>query len=180
MQTYISVRSIWKISRKPFLQCFTCRHTFSGSRVIGEKPPSKTIDWLLRSLKRFKTFQAMNIEPMFLFFQLCAYLRMKFGNVVAVGRIPIGKKKHLTKRQLHLQHWWVWFSQGTNFCSIYSISQGIDRFISYQAIKIVPMFITFQIVACLRRKFGNVEAVDRLQIRKKKYLANRYLHREHW
>jgi len=30
---------------------------------------------------------------------------MKFGNVEAVGRIQIGKKKHLTKRQLHLQHW---------------------------------------------------------------------------
>jgi len=42
------------------------------------------------------------------------------------------------------------------------------------------MFITFQIVACLRTKFGNVEAIDRLQIRKKKYLAKRHLHREHW
>jgi len=63
------------------------------------------INRLLRSLKGFKTFQAMNIEPMSLFFQLCAYLRMKFGNVEVVGRIQIGKKKHLTKRQLHLQHW---------------------------------------------------------------------------
>jgi len=47
----------------------------------------------------------MNIEPVFLFFQLCAYLHMKFGNVEAVGRIQIGKKKYLTKRQLHLQQW---------------------------------------------------------------------------
>jgi len=37
--------------------------------------------------------------------------------------------------------------------------------------KIVSMFVIFQIVACLHTKFGNVEAVDRLQIRKKKYLA---------
>ena len=55
--------------------------------------------------KGFKTFQAMNIEPVSLFFQLFAHLRMKFGNVEAVGRIEIGKKKHLTKRQVHLQHW---------------------------------------------------------------------------
>jgi len=47
----------------------------------------------------------MNIEPVSLFFQLCAYFRMKFGDVEAVGRIEIGKKKHHTKRQLHLQHW---------------------------------------------------------------------------
>jgi len=46
----------------------------------------------------------MNIEPMSLFFQLCAYLYMKFGNVEVVGRIQIGQKKHLTRRQLHLQH----------------------------------------------------------------------------
>ena len=42
------------------------------------------------------------------------------------------------------------------------------------------MFAIFQIVACLRTKFGNVEAIDRLQMRKKKYLAKRHLHREHW
>jgi len=29
------------------------------------------------------------------------------------------------------------------------------------------MFVIFQIVACLRTKFGNVEAIDRLQIRKR-------------
>ena len=92
----------------------------------------------------------MNIEPVSLFLQLGAYLRMKFGNVEAVGRIQIGKKKHHTKRQLHLQHWSVWFSQGTNVCSYYSISQGIDGFISFQAIQIVSMFVIFQIVACLR------------------------------
>ena len=105
---------------------------------------------------------------------------MKFGNVEAVRRIQIGKKKHLTKRQLHLQHWPAWFSQGTNFCSNYSISQGIDGFISFQEIQIVSMFVIFQIVACLRTKFGNVEAIDRQQIQKKKYLAKRHLHREHW
>jgi len=116
----------------------------------------------LRSLKGFQTFQAMNIEVMSLFFQLCAYLRMKFGNVGAVGKIQIRKKKHLTKRQLHLQHWQVWFSQRTNFCSNYNISQDIDGFTSFQAIKIVSMFVIFQIVACLRTKFGNVEPVDRL------------------
>jgi len=52
-----------------------------------------------------ETFEAMSFEPMSLFFQLFAYLRMKFGNAEAVGRIRIGKKKHLTKRQLHLQNW---------------------------------------------------------------------------
>jgi len=31
------------------------------------------------------------------------------------------------------------------------------------------MFVIFQIVACLRMKFGYVEVVDMLQIRKKKY-----------
>jgi len=63
------------------------------------------INQLLRNLKGLKTFEAMSIEPMSLFFQLCAYLHMKFGNIEAVRRIQIGKKKHLTKRQLHLQNW---------------------------------------------------------------------------
>ena len=31
----------------------------------------------------------------------------------------------------------------------------------------VPMFVIFQIVTCLHTKFGNVEAIDKLQIRKK-------------
>jgi len=60
-------------------------------------------------------------------------------------------------------------------CSNYSISQGVDGFMSFKAIKIVSMFAIFQIVACLRAKFGNVEAVDRLQTRKKKYLAKKHL-----
>jgi len=47
----------------------------------------------------------MNIESVSLFFQRCAYLCMKFRNVEAAGRIQIGKNKHLTNRQLHLQHW---------------------------------------------------------------------------
>jgi len=42
------------------------------------------------------------------------------------------------------------------------------------------MFVIFQIVACLHTIFGNVEAIDRLQIRKKKYLTKRHLHWEHW
>ena len=50
MQTYPSVRPIWKMTQKPFLQCFACQRTFSGSRVIAEKPPSKTINCLLQSL----------------------------------------------------------------------------------------------------------------------------------
>jgi len=54
--------------------------------------------------KGYETFQAMYIKPTSLFFQLFAHLRMKFGNVEAIDRIQIGKKKHLTKRQLHLQH----------------------------------------------------------------------------
>jgi len=64
-------------------------------------------------------------------------------------------------------------------CSNNSISQGADGFISFQAIKIVSMFVIFQIIACLHMKFGNVEAADKLQIRKKKYLTKRHLHREH-
>jgi len=92
----------------------------------------------------------MNIEAVSSFFQLYAYLSMKLGNVQAVGRIQIGCKKHLTKRQLHLQHGQVWFSQVTNFCSNHSISQGIHGFISFQEIKIVSMFVIFQIIACLR------------------------------
>jgi len=40
---------IWEISRKLFLQCFTCRRTFSGSQVTAETPPNK--NRLLRSLK---------------------------------------------------------------------------------------------------------------------------------
>jgi len=92
----------------------------------------------------------MNIEAVSSFFQLYAYLSMKLGNVQAVGRIQLGSKKHLTKRQLHLQHGQVWFSQVTNFCSNHSISQGIHGFISFQEIKIVSMFVIFQIVACLR------------------------------
>jgi len=44
---------------------------------------------------------AMNITPMFLFFQLCASLHMKFSNIETVGRLQIQKKKHVKKRQLH-------------------------------------------------------------------------------
>jgi len=46
--------------------------------------------------------------------------------------------------------------------------------------KIVSMFVIFQIFARFQTKFGNVEAVDRLQIRKKEYLAKRHLYREQW
>jgi len=70
----------------------------------------------------------MNIEPVSLVFQLCAYLRMKFGNDEA-GRIQIGRKKHLTEWQRFIynigrhgfrkkqtlqssqhqpRHWWVY------------------------------------------------------------------------
>jgi len=132
----------------------------------------------------------MNIEQVSLFFQFCAYLCMKFGNAEAVGRIQIGKKKHHTKHSFIYNigrfgcRKEVWLSQVglvvTNVCCNYSLSQGIDGFISFQAIKIVSMFVIFQIVACLRTKFGNIEAIDRLQIRKKKYLAKRHLHRENW
>jgi len=104
MQTYFSVRPIWKISGKPFSQCFTCRHTFSGSRVIAEKTPSKTTSQLLWSLKGFKLFKLWTLNQCFSFFSF-VLLRMKFSNVEVVGRIQIGKKKHLTNRQLHLQHW---------------------------------------------------------------------------
>jgi len=72
------------------------------------------------------------------------------------------------------------FFARNKLCSNYSIRQGVDRFISFQAIKIVSMFVIYQIVVCLCTKFGIVEAVDRLQIPKKKYLAKRHLHREHW
>ena len=37
MQTYLFVVLIWTISRKTFLQYFTCWLTLSGSRVIAEK-----------------------------------------------------------------------------------------------------------------------------------------------
>jgi len=47
----------------------------------------------------------MSIEPVSLFFQLCAYLRMKFGNVEAIDRLQIRKKKYLAKRHLHREHW---------------------------------------------------------------------------
>jgi len=57
--------------------------------------------------------------------------------------------------------------QGTNFRNNHSISQGIDGFIFFREIQVVPMFVIVQIVACLRTEFGNVEAIDRLQIRKK-------------
>jgi len=43
-------------SHKPFLECFTCRHIFGSSQVIAEKPLSKTINWLLQSLKGLKTY----------------------------------------------------------------------------------------------------------------------------
>jgi len=49
----------------------------------------------------------MNIEPVSLFFQLCAYLRMKFSNVEAIDRLQIRKKKCFAKRHLHREHWQV-------------------------------------------------------------------------
>jgi len=57
--------------------------------MIAEKPPGKTINRLLQSLKGFKTFEAMNIEQMSLFFQLSTYLCMKFGNIETVDRVQI-------------------------------------------------------------------------------------------
>jgi len=58
MQAYISVERIWKILRKPFLQCFTIRCIFSALRVIAEKPPSKAIfnfcgPWWLKAYSQF-------------------------------------------------------------------------------------------------------------------------------
>jgi len=49
----------------------------------------------------------MNIEPVSLFFQLCAYLHMKFGNVEAIDKLQIRKKNNLVKRHLHQEHWQV-------------------------------------------------------------------------
>jgi len=105
---------------------------------------------------------------------------MKFGDAEAVGRIQIGTKKHLTKRAASFTKLVGLVFARNKLCNNYSISQGVDGFISFQTMKIVSMFVIFQIVACLRTKFGNVETVDRLQIRKKKYLAKRHLHREQW
>jgi len=45
---------------------------------------------------------------------------------------------------------------------------------------ITLMSLIFQLCACLGMKFGNVEAVGRLQIRKKQYLTKKQLHLEHW
>jgi len=42
-KTYFPLELICTTSWKRFLQCFTCRRTFVGSRVITEKPSSKTI-----------------------------------------------------------------------------------------------------------------------------------------
>jgi len=49
-------------------------------------------------------------------------------------------------------------------CGNYSINQGIDGFISFPARNITPTFVIIQLAACLRTEFGNVEAVDSLQI----------------
>jgi len=49
-------------------------------------------------------------------------------------------------------------------CGKYNINQGIDGFILFPALNIVPKLVIFQLVACLRTKFGNVEAVDTLQV----------------
>ena len=51
------IAETWKISRKPFLQCFTCGCTFSSSRVIAEKTTSKMIYRLLQSLQSLKLFK---------------------------------------------------------------------------------------------------------------------------
>jgi len=42
--------------------------------------------------------QAVNIAPIFSFFQLCGYLRNKFDNIEAVGRLQTRKNEHLTKK----------------------------------------------------------------------------------
>jgi len=47
------------------------------------------------------SLQAMNIEPMFVIFQLVPCLHMKFANIEVVDKLQIQKKKHLVKRQLH-------------------------------------------------------------------------------
>ena len=60
-----------------------------------------------------KLFKLWTLNQCLCFFQLCAYLRMKFGNVEAIDRLQIRKKKYLAKRHLHREHWQVWILKGT-------------------------------------------------------------------
>jgi len=71
------------------------------------------------------------------------------------------------------------FLQGTNLGNNYSISQGIDEFV-FPSNKDSTNVYNFSNCCLFAHKIGNVEAVDRLPILKKKYLEKRHLHREHW
>jgi len=178
MQTYLSVRPIWNMSRKPYLQCFTRWRIFSGSRVIAEKSPSKTINRLLRSLKG-KRLSYEHWTNVFVFSTLCLFAREIWQ--LWSDWYGTNSKEKTSHRKAALLTTLVGLIFSRNkLCSNYSISQGIGGFISFQTMKIVSMFAICQLVACLRTKFGNVEAVDRLQIRKKNCLAKRQLHWEHW
>jgi len=47
---------------------------------------------------------------------------------------------------------------GNKICSNYN-KQGIDEFISFQAMNIAPISLFFQLCACSHMKFGIIEAV---------------------
>jgi len=48
-----------KIFQKPFLQCLAPRRSFSGSRVIADKPAERSIYRLLRSREMFRISSAV-------------------------------------------------------------------------------------------------------------------------
>jgi len=63
--------------------------------------------------------------------------------------------------------------QKSQWPSKYNFNQGVDGFTTFQKMNIAPTFLFYQLIACLRMKFGNVEAVGRLLIRKKKNITRK-------
>ena len=114
----------------------------------------------------FISFQAMNIAPMYSAFKLRACLCMKFGMLKQLLGYNFERIKSY-KKEAPLRTLVGLIFARNKICSNYSINQGFDEFVSFQAMNIAPIFYLFQLVACLCMKFGNVEAIDRLQIRKK-------------
>jgi len=106
--------------------------------------------------------EATSIDIKILFFEFRVWLHMKHCITETMAIQKFKNKTHEKPAPLRTLVGLI-FTRN-KICSNYSISQGIDGFISFQAMNIAPIFLLFQLCACLRMKFGNVEAVGRLQI----------------
>ena len=103
---------------------------------------------------------------MFVIFQNVACLRTKFGNVEAIDRLQIRKKKYLANRHLHREHFLALNSERNKTRSEYSINQGVDELETFHAKNNAPITLDFQLVDYILMKSGKIDVVGRPQIKR--------------